>query len=43
LINSNLAITSISEKVGFCNINYFDQIFKKYKGMTPSSYRKTFY
>jgi AraC-like DNA-binding protein len=43
LKSSNLAITSISEKVGFCNINYFDQIFKKYKGMTPSSYRKTLY
>jgi YesN/AraC family two-component response regulator len=43
LKNSTLDITTISEKVGFCNINYFDQIFKKYKGMTPSFYRKTLY
>jgi YesN/AraC family two-component response regulator len=28
-------ITEISEQVGFCNINYFDKVFKQYKMYSP--------
>lgn len=33
-------ITEIAFDFGFCNINYFDQVFKQYKGYMPSSIRK---
>ncbi len=39
LMDSNMAITEISEKSGFCNINYLDKLFKKYTGVTPLEYR----
>jgi AraC-like DNA-binding protein len=40
LVDSDLTITEISEKVGFCSINYFDEVFKKRKGLSPVEFRK---
>lgn len=40
LRNTTLTITEIADKIGFCNINYFDRIFKKYKRYSPSKCRR---
>ncbi len=40
LQSTSLPITEIATKVGFCNINYFDKIFKQYKKYSPSQSRK---
>jgi AraC family transcriptional regulator, transcriptional activator of pobA len=32
----NYSISEVAERVGFCNINYFDKVFKKYKRYSPS-------
>lgn len=40
LRHTDSSITEITEKTGFCNVNYFDRIFKKYKGYSPSKVRK---
>ena len=34
-------LSSIATRVGFNDINYFSRIFKKYKKMTPTEYRKS--
>lgn len=41
LIETNLTITQISEKVGFFNDNYFIKIFKRLTSYTPKSYRES--
>ena len=40
LRNTQLSITEITEKTGFCNINYFDRVFKQLKGYPPSFCRE---
>jgi len=40
LLAQTAALTSISERVGFGDYNYFSRVFKKRTGYTPSSYRK---
>jgi AraC family transcriptional activator of pobA len=40
LKKTNLSITHIAEQVGFCNINYFDKVYKKIKKYPPSNARK---
>lgn len=40
LTQTDLTINQISENVGFKNINYFNRIFKRMKGVTPSQYRE---
>lgn len=40
LIESETAISDISEQIGFCNANYFHKIFKQYMGVSPLAYRK---
>lgn len=40
LINTNMSITQIAATVGYNNSNYFQNIFRKYMGMTPGHYRK---
>lgn len=41
LLNSTKqSIQNIANQCGFDDINYFSRIFKKYHGMSPSSYRK---
>lgn len=40
LINTDMSITQIAATVGYNNSNYFQNIFRKYMGMTPGYYRK---
>ena len=40
LVNTKLSISQISEKLGFCNANYFCTIFKKISGNSPKEFRK---
>lgn len=39
LRTTNLSVTMVAEKVGFCNINYFDRVFKDFKRYSPSKCR----
>lgn len=41
LKNTNLKSGEIAEKCGFTSDNYFSQIFRKRKKMSPAEYRKT--
>ena len=41
LRDTSLPVSSISEKVGVTNANYFYTLFKKHYGITPSAYRKS--
>ncbi|UII32851.1 AraC family transcriptional regulator [Fulvivirga ulvae] len=41
LINSDLTISEIAYSCGFRDIPYFNRMFKKIKGMTPSKYRES--
>lgn len=40
LQNTSLQINEISWQVGFENVNYFIQLFKRENGTTPALYRK---
>lgn len=40
LLNPSLSIDDISERLGFCNRNYFTTRFNKVCGMTPAAYRR---
>jgi len=40
LIDSNDSISTVAEKVGIHDYNYFTKVFKREIGMTPSQYRK---
>lgn len=40
LMYTNDPITSIASDLGFCSPNYFNRIFKRLKGYSPSAYRK---
>ncbi len=40
LINSNLPLKNISEKVGFSEVSYFNKVFKKNEGLPPGEFRK---
>ena len=40
LLNSNLKVYEISEKVGYKNVDYFHTKFKKYVNMSPAEFRK---
>ncbi|MCE2595330.1 AraC family transcriptional regulator [Motilimonas cestriensis] len=42
LINKNLAIAAIANRVGFNNLANFNRQFKLYKGMKPSEFRRQF-
>ncbi len=39
LLNTNLSISEISDRLGFTYQRYFSTIFKKIKGVSPSQYR----
>jgi two-component system, response regulator YesN len=41
LRNLDLAIDEIAEQVGYNDYFYFNKVFKKYHGTTPSKYRKS--
>ena len=40
LLNTNMSIADIAEKSGFSDANYFGDVFKKKKGVSPNKYRK---
>jgi two-component system response regulator YesN len=40
LDQTDLKVYEIAEKVGYSNVNYFHQKFKKIKGLSPAEYRK---
>ncbi|WP_321378918.1 GH39 family glycosyl hydrolase [Trichococcus shcherbakoviae] len=42
LINTEVSITDIAFSAGFSSINSFNRVFKKYKSLTPSEFRKKF-
>jgi YesN/AraC family two-component response regulator len=42
LVNSNLRMIDIAQKVGYCSENSFYRAFKKYTGVTPNQYRNTY-
>ena len=41
LLNTDLSVDEISQKVGFSNASYFSKTFKKQMGTSPLKYRKT--
>ncbi|MBC7325574.1 MAG: response regulator [Moorella sp. (in: Bacteria)] len=40
LLNTNLPVAEIAERVGYRDARYFGQVFKKQEGYTPSTFRK---
>lgn len=40
LKDSDLSVTEIAEKCGFCGSTYFSSVFRKVKGVPPLTYRK---
>lgn len=40
LLETHKAVLEIASECGFDNLSYFNRIFKKKYGITPSSYRK---
>lgn len=42
LATTNISVNSISERVGYDNVSYFNRIFKKNIGTTPYKYRKMY-
>jgi AraC-like DNA-binding protein len=42
MLEQTETITEIAERCGFCNINYFDQVFKKQTGLSPLEFRKRY-
>lgn len=43
LLSTDATVTEIALEVGFSQVSYFNRIFHRYKGMTPSEYRKVIY
>jgi two-component system response regulator YesN len=41
LLNEDLKVYSVAERVGYRNVDYFHIKFKKYVGQSPAEYRKT--
>lgn len=39
LLKTELSVTDIAEMTGFCNVNYFDTLFKRATGFTPREIR----
>ncbi|MBP0990199.1 MAG: helix-turn-helix transcriptional regulator [Oscillospiraceae bacterium] len=42
MIYSDLSVTDAALESGFNDLSYFIKIFKRYKGITPSEYKKTY-
>lgn len=40
LSSTHLRIYEVAEQLGFCDISYFSNLFKKHSGLSPSEYRK---
>lgn len=43
LVGTNLTIREIAHQTGYEDIKFFNRVFRKMVGMTPSEYRKTSY
>lgn len=43
LVNFNLSISSIADKLNYNDTSYFVKFFKKYTGFTPDVFRKQYY
>lgn len=41
LINPSISISSVAQKVGIIDTNYFSRLFKQYMGISPMAYRKS--
>ena len=41
LVETDMPMSDISDKIGFCNANYFHKIFKQYTDASPLAYRKS--
>ena len=41
LLTTPLSIIEISEQIGYNSVTYFNRVFKKYTGLTPTEYRST--
>ena len=41
LVETDMPMADISDKIGFCNANYFHKIFKQYTDTSPLAYRKS--
>ena len=42
LVNSNLTIAEISDRIGYCSESLFVRMFKKYENTTPTKYRRSY-
>lgn len=42
LLNDDLSIEEISEKLGFSSASYYSKTFKKIKGISPGKFREAF-
>jgi AraC-like DNA-binding protein len=42
LVSTNYSVKHVAKEIGFLDEYYFMRVFKKYTGMTPSSYRNVF-
>lgn len=42
LKDETMTVKALSEKMGFCNPEYFIHVFEKYFGITPGRYKKLF-
>lgn len=40
---SEYSLAAISQYLGFCSQSHFSAVFKRYNGMTPSCFRKTYF
>ena len=40
LLNSDMTVIAVSDKVGFNNVTYFNHVFKELCGMSPVAYRE---
>lgn len=43
LLNSDMPVSQIAYRVGFCDEKYFMKIFKQYENVTPSQYRTSYF
>lgn len=42
LVNSDLRIEKVAERCGYGDLSFFQQVFRKHAGVTPTMYRKQF-
>ena len=40
LLDTNMTLTEIADALGFCDVTYFQTVFRKQSGVTPNNFRK---